>query len=199
VIAIASLGLVACNAPLPRKANAAAPSAPPPASPPMAPLDSPSGVDSDRDGVPDEEDECPTVPGAAAPSTHLGCPSSRCVDLCAGKKGCVKVFGSVSFAEGSSQLGRNDSTQLREIARGLDSAREAKVIAVVGHAGDAPDAASRLALANARAANVRGWLVEHGADPNRLVTRNDSEEKSSSVDFLVVDPDQAGCCFSPCI
>lgn len=120
-------------------------------------------LDSDGDGVPDGIDRCPhTTPG-----TRVGV--DGCFLLFEESKTTVVLEG-VHFEHDKSILTPDSETILRNVAESLVANPGLKV-RVEGHTSSPGSHAYNLRLSDARAASVRSFLVAHGVDPDRLVSR----------------------------
>jgi outer membrane protein OmpA-like peptidoglycan-associated protein len=149
--------------------------------------------DADNDGVPDDHDACPNVPGE--PDT--GCPRKNEL-ACSARTKCVRVGETVGFARGSAALQSGEEATLTRVARWLNATQEVRAVEVRGFARDTGGGKRELLVASERAARVCTWLVAHGVEAKRLVPRGFSnwpdEQLPSGVAFEVLDPNQDGCC-----
>jgi outer membrane protein OmpA-like peptidoglycan-associated protein len=167
-----------------------------------------SWPDSDGDGVTDDVDRCPHDPGTDDSPNGSGCPRQRaCVDICAGKKRCLRPPEEVHFAPGRSDLSEQGERSLARIVDWLSSTPEAVRVKLRGHAtaiGPRGDPATEARLAFLRADRVRAWLVSQGVVAGRLESSaddasTDSAPSTDTVELSVIVPDQSDCCFAPCI
>lgn len=121
-------------------------------------------VDSDGDGVPDDQDLCPNTPPGASVLTN-GCAVGQSVAL-----------QGVHFAFDEATLTRSARDILRRVAQTLKDSPGFRVM-IAGHTDSVGSAAYNLALSRQRADAVRDFLVNHGVDPSRLVTRGYGETR----------------------
>lgn len=144
-------------------------------------------VDTDGDGVFDDEDACPNEP---APG---GCPPPPPIDL--------RVS---DFDFDSAFLNEEQVRQLRLVLDRLRSDRRIRRVEVVGHADQIGAEAHNVRLSERRAASVVEWLVSHGIARRRLVAvgrgsaqplvQGGSPEQLGTnrrVEFIIVDPPPA--------
>jgi OmpA-OmpF porin, OOP family len=118
--------------------------------------------DSDRDGVPDEDDRCPnTTRGVAVDSR--GCADISRV-----------VLKGVSFATGSATLKPEAHDTLRTVAAAMKANPKLKV-EVGGHTDSVGEDARNQALSERRAQSVKDFLVKEGIEAGRLTTRGYGE------------------------
>lgn len=162
-----------------------APAAPPP--------------DWDGDGVPDTDDRCPRVPGAA--SNH-GC--ARFVSLAPTEIAPVEIVISqrIEFDTDESSTLRDVSAPILEEVRALLEANpQIRRIAIEGHADERASDEHNMGLSQRRAEAVMRWLVDHGVDPIRLQARGYGEREpfaagttpaaqqtNRNVQFFILDP-----------
>lgn len=148
-------------------------------------------ADSDRDGVADAQDECPSTPGGVAVDAR-GCTTTGsvdsdgdgvldAVDACPGSPvgmvvdatGCLVeqtvTLRSINFETGSAKLISDSRTALDEIVRTLKNQRNLKV-EIVGHTDDEGNDSYNLLLSQQRAESVRQYLIGKGIAPERLVS-----------------------------
>ncbi len=125
-------------------------------------------LDSDRDGVPDDIDECPGTPINIVPDEQ-GCPSYSDDNLG------VKIEYRAFFAKGSSELSKEYQLELDKVAQKLQEYNTA-TMRIEAHAStdevSAVDAVLQPnALSRNRALIVKNYLImQHQIDPNRLST-----------------------------
>lgn len=172
---------------------------PPPAAAPECPtrvIDPVTGrvdclSDSDRDGVTDAQDECPSTPGGVAVDAR-GCTAAGstdsdgdgvldAVDACPGSTvgmvvdatGCLieqtVTLRSINFETSSAKLMSDSRTALDEVARTLKNQRNLKV-EIVGHTDDVGNDGYNLMLSQQRAESVRQYLIGKGIAPERMVS-----------------------------
>ncbi|MDD3762232.1 MAG: OmpA family protein [Nevskiales bacterium] len=148
------------------------------------------GLDSDRDGVLDSLDQCPSTQEGATVDAR-GCPVDlggdvdadgvpdeidQCPDTAAGVEvdvnGCVVaqtlVLRGVGFENDSAVLTEDARAILDDVAASLRSQPNVKV-EIGGHTDDIGNDAYNHTLSEQRAESVRQYLIARGIDPNRLV------------------------------
>ena len=138
-------------------------STPPPAPPPAEPAPPPPPVgDSDHDGVPDNQDQCPGTPAGVAVDA-LGCP----------RKGSITLEG-VTFEVNSARLTGESNAVLTAVAADLQKYPRLR-IELQGHTDSSGSDAYNLNLSQERAAAVRAHLIESGVPAEQLVARGYGE------------------------
>jgi outer membrane protein OmpA-like peptidoglycan-associated protein len=153
--------------------------------------------DRDGDGVADKDDACPDVPG---PKTNAGCPFKDTdgdgvidlIDNCvntpgpASNKGCPEVFvdyatideaaRGIHFDTGKDEIRPEVGAILDEVARILNLPHNQQFnFSIDGHTDSVGTDESNNALADARAAAVRSYLMSKGVNPNRITTQGFGE------------------------
>ena len=182
---------------VPKPAPRAAPPAPviPDARAPVAPPPAPIArvVDSDGDGVPDGQDQCPNTP-RGAPVNAQGCELDSDgdgvldrLDRCPGTRtgaridanGCevaeVIVLKGVNFATNSARLTPGSTAILDEAAATLLKRGDART-EVAGYTDDRGSAARNVELSQQRAEAVRRYLVSKGVNASNLTARGYGQE-----------------------
>lgn len=122
--------------------------------------------DQDSDGIEDQVDRCPdSLPGE--PVDAVGCSVLFEVE-----EGVARplVLEGVSFASGEAELARESYATLDRVAASLAAHPDVRV-EIAGHTDGVGGRSRNLALSLERARSVRGYLVEKGIDPDRLVAR----------------------------
>lgn len=147
-----------------------------PHNPPVAasdPIDAqpPPGAalaDMDRDGVLDEEDQCPVDPGQPKPWGRHGCPGP-CLTIV--EPSVIRIEATIMFDTGSDRLRGETEAILDEIAFAMADHRTMGLV-VQGHrdVGEAP------ALGSKRAESVRDALVSRGVDASRVRVEDHGDE-----------------------
>lgn len=142
----------------PPPAPAPAPVPPPPAAKPLDDSLPVMGIpDRDKDGVPDEKDDCPE---AAGPEFNKGCP--------------VKFEGNKLLSFNAIVFGRHNAEILPESFKVLDAVVAAlkaspKVkVRVEAHTDSSGDAGKNLMLSQQRALGVMNYLIAKGIEPARI-------------------------------
>ncbi|MFM9028284.1 MAG: OmpA family protein [Bacteroidota bacterium] len=161
--------------------------------------------DDDKDGLVNEEDECPEEKGTAI---SRGCPdrdgdgiadkSDKCPDVkgIVANKGCPevavgvvneleKVADNIFFDFGSDRLTPGSKTRLNDLITILSNYKEATLV-IEGHTDNVGDATSNMALSQKRCEAVKQYLISKGITANRLLaagygdTRPVSDNKTES-------------------
>jgi len=141
---------VATPAPVAAPVLAASPAPTPPAPPVVI-----QPMDSDGDGVMDDQDQCPGTPRGAAVDA-LGCP----------RKGAITLVG-VTFENNSTKLKSESFTVLDSVANDLKQHSRLKV-EVQGHTDSVGADAYNLKLSQGRADAVRAYLISQGVGTDQL-------------------------------
>ena len=126
--------------------------------------------DTDGDGVKDNEDKCPEEAGS---SENSGCPdlSMEVVETI------NQLATKINFAAGTDKIqGKAVLEALNEIKTLLDNNPEGNLI-IEGHTSSDGETEANLKLSQKRAAAVKVFLVNLGANPERLRTEGYGEER----------------------
>jgi OmpA-OmpF porin, OOP family len=127
----------------------------------------PPPPDRDHDGIPDAVDACPDEPGFPNKDPKMnGCPHVR-VDI---KTKLVVITQSIEFVAGKAVFVPGSDTLLQEIADVLKAHSDILKVRVEGYTDNRGSAKLNLKVSRARAAAVVKWMVDHGIDPNRLIS-----------------------------
>lgn len=122
-------------------------------------------MDSDKDGVMDSKDKCPTTAVGVAVNAY-GCAQAE--------KATVKL--NVQFASGKSELNKSYDSDLKEIADFMKSHPTTKV-QIQGHTDNTGSKALNKKLSGSRADAVKNYLVNTlGADASRLESVGHGDE-----------------------
>ncbi len=124
----------------------------------------PQPVDSDGDGVFDEQDRCPVTPRGTAVD-EFGCP----------RKGTITLVG-VNFENNSAKLVSQSLAMLDAVAADLVKYPSLKV-EVQGHTDSVGSDAYNLKLSQGRADSVRDYLVARGVAVAQLAARGYGESR----------------------
>jgi OmpA-OmpF porin, OOP family len=178
-------------------ASTGAPQEPLPPPPDPEPPE-PEIVDSDGDGIPDDEDMCPDVPGVANtenPSRH-GCPERRRNWRARIERNRVVIDEKIMFATNAATIDEASAELLDEIAETIKEAgRRVTLIEIAGHADKRGNVKHNLKLTEERAAAVVAALVERGVDQDRLRARGygpycpidpNDDEANRRVEFTIL-------------
>ncbi len=126
----------------------------------------PPPPDRDKDGIPDPEDACPDTPGPKNEDPKKnGCPEARI------EAGEIKILQQVKFKTGSAEILPVSDVTLNAVLSILNEHPEIKKVRVEGHTDNRGGADMNMGLSSRRAASVVKWLVAHGVDKGRLVSK----------------------------
>ncbi len=118
-------------------------------------------VDSDGDGMRDDDDQCPRAPGE---ETQNGCPKGVRLDLDAHV---IEVLDEIKFSRGGSAvLGRSFST-LEEVMAILKANTDMR-LRIESHTHNEASSSASYTTTQARAGSIRDLLVEWGVDAERV-------------------------------
>jgi outer membrane protein OmpA-like peptidoglycan-associated protein len=120
--------------------------------------------DKDGDTVADKDDRCPDVPG---PPENQGCPQPKLIVVTKEK---IELKQKIHFAFKSSEIMRDSFAMLNEIVEVL-RARPQVQVRIEGHTDSVGTPKRNQKLSEARAAAVRGYLIDKGIGPERLEAR----------------------------
>jgi outer membrane protein OmpA-like peptidoglycan-associated protein len=124
--------------------------------------------DSDGDGVPDAEDNCPNDPG---PASNHGCPLGNRQLVAVTATSIDLLGGKVDFATGRAVISPKSFKLLDQVAAVLKAHPELAKIEVQVHSDAQGDAQRNTVLSQARAEAVAKYLVSRGVEPARLEAR----------------------------
>ena len=120
--------------------------------------------DNDKDTVADVNDECPNTPGQPN-GVRPGCPSLIIVTA---KE--IRITQQIQFDFNKSTI-KPVSYPILDAVRDVLVANPKITIEVQGHTDNVGQAAYNLKLSQQRADSVRSYLVAHGIDPTRLISK----------------------------
>jgi outer membrane protein OmpA-like peptidoglycan-associated protein len=151
---------------------------------PVCPPVPPPPPDTDRDGIPDAYDACPSQAGEAA---HRGCPppppppapvvqpspppapvEDKGPKLAELKAGRIEIKDQVRFATGKSEILAESFPLLEEVVRILKAHPELTRLRIGGHTDNRGSRDYNIKLSQDRAEAVRRFLIERGVEPGRL-------------------------------
>jgi outer membrane protein OmpA-like peptidoglycan-associated protein len=118
--------------------------------------------DSDGDGVPDNDDQCPELPG---PAENQGCP--RKLALVEVRRDRIDIKQQLRFLPNRAALLADSFPTLQEVAQALKDAPKVRA-RVEGHTDSVGDRSENLTLSQSRAEAVRDYLVAQGVEADRL-------------------------------
>lgn len=125
--------------------------------------------DNDRDGIADDDDECPEMPGDSA---HDGCPARTYVKIVDGR---IYIFGKVQFATGSAHIDRRSEVVLDQVAAALRANPQVRHVRIDGHTDNIGGPQINRQLATERSAAVKDALQHRGVPEGRLTIRGVGE------------------------
>lgn len=117
-------------------------------------------LDTDKDGVPDEEDVCPNEAGVRE---NKGCPAVSAEEVAILD---AAVHG-IKFESGKDIITLESYLVLNNVVKVLNS-RSVYKLSIEGHTDSQGDDAFNLELSKKRAAAVKNYLIEKGIAPTRL-------------------------------
>ena len=124
--------------------------------------------DNDGDTVADVDDFCPNTPGPPG-GDRPGCPKKNMLVVVTAKE--IRITQQIQFEFNKSVIKGDISFKiLNEIVQVLKDNPKIQ-IEVQGHTDNVGSADYNARLSQSRADSVRAYLVSHGIEPNRLVSR----------------------------
>jgi OOP family OmpA-OmpF porin len=115
-------------------------------------------LDSDNDGVPDYLDKCPDTPAGAAVD-NAGCPEKLAKE--------VSIDLNINFVSGKADIHGDDSAEIAKVADFMKKYPDVKVT-IEGYTDNRGNAAMNKKLSQKRAEAVKEELVKSGVDASRL-------------------------------
>jgi MYXO-CTERM domain-containing protein len=128
-------------------------------------------TDADGDEIVDRLDNCPAKPGSRK---NQGCPTQQRVRL-AGDR--IELLGKVHFKNNDHRILRNSHALLRNLAEVLQAHPEIERVRIEGHTDDRGNDAHNLALSQRRAEAVVAFLLGQGVAPSRVTARGYGETR----------------------
>ncbi|MFN3455709.1 MAG: OmpA family protein, partial [Pseudobdellovibrio sp.] len=116
-------------------------------------------VDSDKDGISDEDDKCPNTPANAVVNAY-GCAETQ--------KASIKL--NVVFASGKTDLTAGQKTEIDNLANFMKKYPETSV-EIAGHTDNTGSAKVNNALSQKRAESVAAALVAAGIEKSRVTAK----------------------------
>ena len=158
----------------------------------------PTSHDSDKDGVPDEEDKCPnekeTINGF---EDDDGCPDEGPAKVIV-EQGRIRILETVKFKTGSAELDPQSHSILNQVALTMRANPKIKRIRVEGHTDETGSRDRNMELSQQRAESVRNYLIGRRVSPQRLSAKgygpdrplakgndDDAHAKNRRVEFIV--------------
>jgi outer membrane protein OmpA-like peptidoglycan-associated protein len=168
----------------------------------QAPPPKVTAVDTDRDGVPDVEDQCPNEPG---PKENHGCPvaapSAPPQKLVIVRRDRIEIRQQVRFRPNRSEILPSSYELLRQVANVIKAA-PAITVRIEGHTDNVGKKQKNMRLSQQRADAVKTFLVRQGIDEKRLVAQGFGPTRpvasnatragkaaNRRVEFRIVQPD----------
>ena len=153
-------------------------------------------LDKDGDGIVDPEDACVDVPGIKDPEPKKnGCPLVQLT------KKAIVIRDAIHFEFNKANILADSDALLTAIAQVFKDHPEIKRVQIEGHTDDKGAAVYNQSLSQRRADAVVKWLVAHGIDKSRLVSKGFGKTKpiadnateagrelNRRVEFNIVDP-----------
>jgi OOP family OmpA-OmpF porin len=154
-------------------------------------------MDSDGDGVPDDQDKCPNTPrgvkvdadGCPLDSDGDGVPDYRdkCPDTPKGDKvdevGCT-IIGDITidlvndeFDFDSAKLKPDMKSALMDVANKIKASPGDEYLSIIGHTDSIGSENYNMGLSERRAASVKAYLVEQGLDAGKISTQGRGESQ----------------------
>jgi outer membrane protein OmpA-like peptidoglycan-associated protein len=122
--------------------------------------------DDDGDGIPNREDKCPNQPG---PAEHDGCPRGEREPLVEIASRRILLNDSITFDTGKDTIKSESFALLDQVVKLLTDHPEMKRVRVEGHTDNVGGAAYNKDLSARRAASVARYLIGKGVAQSRLV------------------------------
>ena len=132
--------------------------------------------DTDGDGIPDIEDKCPTVAGI--PELN-GCPAANQADL----NILTNVSRNIKWQDNAFALSNDARNQLDKIVSLLKKNKKYK-LTVIGYSDSDTPKDQITSLSNARADEVKGYLVSKGIEEQRIIAKGGNLPKISTRKIL---------------
>ena len=124
--------------------------------------------DRDHDGIPDNLDKCPDVPGVPPD----GCPPPpppKVYSLVVVKKDRIEIKQQVHFATNKSKILPDSFALLNQVVQAINDNPSFK-IHVEGHTDNVGTLKHNMKLSTERAESVMEYMIEHGVDASRLTS-----------------------------
>lgn len=126
-------------------------------------------LDGDGDGIANAADACPKERGAAdSDPKRNGCPKAVAAAEPVILRQIQFKFGKASLDQTVDPITADLLTEVRDV---LKKHPEIEAIEVQGHADSQGEDAFNQSLSQARASSVRGWLVNRGIAPHRVIAK----------------------------
>ncbi len=123
--------------------------------------------DLDRDNIPNVTDTCAKEPGTPE---NYGCPAHEVPNVILTRKQ-IELARKIYFYEGHHRIEESSYSYLNWVAKVILEHPELQLVVVGGHLDDRMSAAEALRLTQARADEVRQYLIQKGVAPERLMAK----------------------------
>lgn len=122
--------------------------------------------DSDNDGITDTKDECPMESG---PATNKGCPDPNVAAITSSQE-LVKNFDNILFETGKTKVTTDDLFDIIERAIDIMYADKTTTAILSGHTDFEGDDLMNMQLSQARTEVVKAYMIKQGIPENRIST-----------------------------
>jgi OmpA-OmpF porin, OOP family len=124
--------------------------------------------DNDGDTVPDLEDFCPNTPGPPG-GDRPGCPKKNMLVVVTAKE--IRITQQIQFEFNKATIKGDVSFKILDEITQILKDNPKISLEIQGHTDNVGSAAYNEKLSQSRADSVRAYLVAHGIDPGRLVSK----------------------------
>jgi outer membrane protein OmpA-like peptidoglycan-associated protein len=159
-------------------------------------------ADNDGDGIPDALDKCPNEPETRnGVDDDDGCPDTGGAVVVTAQR--ITLPTQIQFDTGRATLAARSEALLGHVADKIKSLPRGQRIRIEGHTDDVGTAEKNQQLSQARAEQVRDWLIQKGIEPDRLQavgygntrpldTHKSAEARARNrrVEFIIVEQER---------
>jgi OOP family OmpA-OmpF porin len=124
--------------------------------------------DNDGDGVPDLEDFCPNTPGVRG-GDKPGCPKKNSLIVVTEKE--IRITQQIQFEFNKAVIKPGISYKILDEVGGVLTDNPKITLEVQGHTDNVGNDAYNMKLSQSRADAVRAYLVSHGTEASRLISK----------------------------